>query len=242
MATASMALGLVVAPMGWVLMLAATVTPRWREFSGRPDFPQDVFFSDGLWESCMEMVSVPGRQCHALLQETAMAWPLQVLRALTIISLLTGVLSYPLAHAGVRWWTNHPTPGLTGTAGLLLVLSGTMYICATSYMAYRVLENMASAQTPARDKFQLGTCLYLGWSGGVAEILAGICLAINFQKEDSSPGPPAIPYELAVERGCFKHRFDGVGWWEEDTQTSTAFPGPCLSWALFSHLGNNFPS
>ncbi|XP_067399445.1 claudin-23-like [Emydura macquarii macquarii] len=197
MATGSMVLGLVVAPMGWVLMLAATVTPQWREFPGRPGFPRDVSFSDGLWESCVEVVSVPGRVCQAISQETAIAWPMQMLRALTVVSVLTGVLSYSLAHAGVRWWTDHPSPRLTGTAGLLLVLAGAMYLCATSYMAYRVLENMASPQTPAEDKFQLGTCLYLGWSGGVAEILAGICLAINFRrKEDSSRGTAAVPYEV----------------------------------------------
>ncbi|XP_032658832.1 claudin-1-like [Chelonoidis abingdonii] len=197
MATGSMVLGLVVAPMGWVLLLAATVTPQWREFSRRPGFPGDVSFSDGLWESCVEVISVPGRACQAIPQETAISWPMQMLRALTVISVLTGVLSYALAHVGVRWWTDLPNPKLTGTAGLLLVLSGAMYLCATSYVAYKVLENMANPQTPAGDKFQLGTCLYLGWSGGVAEILAGICLAINFQrKEESSPGNVAAPYEV----------------------------------------------
>uniref|UniRef100_A0A8C4YV81 Claudin n=1 Tax=Gopherus evgoodei TaxID=1825980 RepID=A0A8C4YV81_9SAUR len=201
MATGSMVLGLVVAPMGWVLLLAATVTPRWREFSRRPGFPRDVSFSDGLWESCVEVISVPGRACQAIPQETAISWPMQMLRALTVISVLTGVLSYSLGHVGVRWWTDSPNPKLTGTAGLLLVLSGAMYLCATSYMAYKVLENMANPQTPAGDKFRLGTCLYLGWSGGVAEILAGICLAVNFQRKEESRGTPRLA--LGEETGSW---------------------------------------
>ncbi|XP_074832426.1 claudin-7-like [Carettochelys insculpta] len=197
MATGSMVLGLVVAPMGWVLLLAATVTPQWRECCGQPGFPRDVSFSDGLWESCVEVVSVPGRVCHTLPPETAISWPLQMLRALAVISLLTGGLSYALAHMGVHWWTDQPRPKLAGSAGLLLVLSGVTYLCATSYMAYRVLEDMASAQTPAGDKFQLGTCLYLGWSGGAAEIMAGICLAFSFQRQqESNPGNAAAPYEV----------------------------------------------
>ncbi|XP_038233179.1 claudin-7-like [Dermochelys coriacea] len=197
MATGSVALGLVLAPMGWVLLLAATVTLQWREFSRRPGFPRDVSFSDGLWESCMEVIGMPGRACQAIPQETAISWPMQMLGALTVISVLTGVLSYSLAHVGVCWSTDQPNSKLTGTAGLLLVLSGATYLCATSYMAYEVLENMANPQTPAGDMFRLGTCLYLGWSGGVAEIVAGICLAINFQrKEESSPGNVAAPYEV----------------------------------------------
>lgn len=190
-----MVLGLVVAPMGWVLMLAATVTPEWREFPKRPGFPQDVSFSDGLWESCMEMTSIQDKVCQPVPEEIAISWPVQMVRALTIISLLGGFLSYLLTHVGTRWWSEHPNYCLTGGSGLLLLLSGVLYLYATSYMAYRVLSNIANREIPDMDKFHLGTCVYLGWSGGAAKTFAGMCLATSFQrKHDSSLRNLPMPY------------------------------------------------
>uniref|UniRef100_A0A8D0DJ53 Claudin n=1 Tax=Salvator merianae TaxID=96440 RepID=A0A8D0DJ53_SALMN len=194
MATGMMVLGLVVAPMGWILILAATVTPQWREFPKRPGFPQDIFFSDGLWESCMEVTSVQDMICQTIPGEMAIFWPLQMVRVLTIISVLTGFLSYVLAHVGARWWSGHPNCCVTGGSGLLLLLSGVLYLCATSYMAYDILDKMASSQASEMDKYHLGTCLYLGWSGGVVEVFAGMCLATGFQtKNGNGLRTPCVP-------------------------------------------------
>ncbi|KYO30400.1 claudin-7-like [Alligator mississippiensis] len=181
MVTTSMVLGLAVAPMGWVMTLAATVTPRWREFSARPGFPRDVSFSDGLLESRLEVAAVPCRAvpCRAVPDKAAVSWPMHMLRAMTVLSVLAGALSCSIANAGVRWRTRPPDPRLTGTAGLLLVLRGATDLCAVSYMAYRVLDNIASPQTPAADKLHMGPCLYLGWTGGGLEILTSLCLAVN---------------------------------------------------------------
>ncbi|XP_067316847.1 claudin-19-like [Anolis sagrei] len=184
MANSAMVLGLVVAPMGWVLMLAATVTPQWREFPRKPGFPQDVSFSDGLWESCVEVTSLQGKACHAIPEEMAISWPIQMVRALAVVSVLVGFLGYVLSHVGARWWSGSPNYSLTGASGLLLLLSGAMYLCGTSYMAYRALADLTKAQVPPENRYHLGTCLYLGWSGGTAEVFAGLCLASSFHKKD----------------------------------------------------------
>ncbi|XP_048357563.1 claudin-7-like [Sphaerodactylus townsendi] len=182
MTTCTMLLGLAIAPLGWVLMLAATVTPQWQEFHERPGYPQDVSFSDGLWESCVEVTSIQGKVCQPLPEEMAVSWPILLVRALTVSALLVGFLSYGLANAGVRWWTEHSNNCLEGVSGLLYLLSGLVYLCATSYMAYRIIANITNLQVPEEDKYHLGTCFYLGWSGGAAETFAGVCLATSFQR------------------------------------------------------------
>ncbi|XP_076213782.1 claudin-3-like [Aptenodytes patagonicus] len=193
----SLVWGLALAPMGWVLLLAATATPRWRELSGWPGYPRDLSFSDGLWESCVEALAQLGSACRALPEDTTHFWPMRVLRAATVGSLLLGALAYTLAMLGARWWAPPPRPNLVATAGLLLMLAGAMYLGATSYMAHRVLQDLASPQTLPADRFHLGTCLYLGWSSGVAEVLAGVCLATSFcRKREFVGGPAAAPYEV----------------------------------------------
>lgn len=197
MGTLSLVWGLALAPMGWVLLLAATATPRWRELPQRPGYPRDLSFSDGLWESCVEALVRPGPACRTLPEDMAHFWPMRVLRAATVGSLLLGALAYALAMLGARWWAPPPRPNLVATAGFLLMLAGAVYLSATCYMAHRVLQDLASPQTPPADRFHLGTCLYLGWSGGGAEVLAGICLATSFcRKRGFIGGPAAAPYDV----------------------------------------------
>lgn len=197
MGTLSLASGLVVAPMGWVLLLAATATPRWRELPQRHGYPRDVSFSDGLWESCVEVLAQPGPACRSFPEDAARFWPVLVLRAATVGSLLLGAVAYALAMLGARWWAPPPRHNLVASAGLLLMLAGAVYLGAASYVAHRVLQDLASPQTPPADRFHLGTCLYLGWGGGGAEVLAGLCLATNFcRKSGFVAGPDAAPYEV----------------------------------------------
>ncbi|XP_074017942.1 claudin-19-like [Numenius arquata] len=197
METFSLVWGLALAPMGWVLLLAATATSWWRELPERPGYPRDLFFSEGLWESCVEALTQPSPACRALQEDTAHFWPMWVLRAATVGSLLLGALAYALAMLGTRWWDPPPQPNLVATAGFLLMLAGATYLGAASYMAYRVLQDLASPQIHPADRFHLGTCLYLGWSGGGAEVLAGICLAASFcRKRGFIPRPAAAPYEV----------------------------------------------
>ncbi|XP_068773934.1 claudin-7-like [Struthio camelus] len=194
MGTLSLASGLAVAPMGWVLLLAATAAPRWRELRERPGYPRDVSFSDGLWESCVEVLARPGAACRPLPEDSARLWPL---RAAAVASLLLAALAYVLAVLGTRWWAPRPRPGLAVAAGLLLALAGALYLAAASYAAHRVLEDLANPQTPPADRFHPGACLYLGWSGGGAEVLAGVCLAASFRrKREAGAGPAAAPYEV----------------------------------------------
>ena len=178
-------------------MLAATITPQWREFPRRPGFPQDVFFSDGLWESCVEVTSLQNKVCQPIPEEMALSWPVQMVRALSVVSVLVGFSGYFLSHAGTRWWSGHPNYCLIGGSGLLQVSSGGLYLCATSFMAYQTLADFTNPEVSPEDKYQLGTCIYLGWSGGAAEILAGVCLATGFhrKKEHSLRNLP-VPYRL----------------------------------------------
>jgi len=197
MGTASLVWGLALGPAGWALLLAATATPRWRELPERPGYPRDLSFSDGLWESCVETLGQPGPLCRALPEDTALFWPVLALRAAAVGSLLLGAMAYGLAVAGARCWAPLPRPGLVVAAGLLLTLAGAAYLGAASYVAHQVLEESASPQTPPADRFHLGTCLYLGWSGGGTEVLAGICLASSFcGKRGLATRPAAAPYEV----------------------------------------------
>ncbi|XP_029427627.1 claudin-7-like [Rhinatrema bivittatum] len=203
MVTCSEMVGLALAPMGWVLLLASTVTPHWREFYQRPDYPWDMSFFDGLWESCTEvnhMLDGRRQRCQAIPKEVTVSGFIHLLRSLAMLSVLGGLLSYCIANLGVRWWTDPPMPStnLTGVAGLGLILCGGVYLGAVSYMAHQILENISNSHVPKNEKFQLGTCLYLGWAGGAVKILAGVAFTLSFnrRKQRGAQGVADAPYEV----------------------------------------------
>nr|XP_033810499.1 claudin-1-like [Geotrypetes seraphini] len=203
MVTCSAMAGLILAPIGWVLLLAATVSPHWREFYRRPGYPSDLSFFDGLWEACIEeshLLDGQHQLCQAIPEEVAASWFITMLRSLTVLSLLGGLLGYCIANLGIRWWTGPPMPrpNTIGVAGLLLIFFGGAYLGAVSYMAQQLLENLKSSQVPRQEKFQLGTCLYLGWAGGAAKLLSGVAFTFSFnrQKHRGAPGVPDTPYEV----------------------------------------------
>uniref|UniRef100_UPI00398F20A1 claudin-7-like n=1 Tax=Pristiophorus japonicus TaxID=55135 RepID=UPI00398F20A1 len=175
----SMIVGLVVPPMGWVLVLAGTVTPQWREFSQRPGYPADAYFYDGLWETCTESITISSRNCNELPDEIATLWLTQLNRALCLLSLLLSIFGYLVAQAGVRWWAGRPSPNLAALGGVLIALSGAACLAPVSYAGYRLLSTYQDPLVPSAEKYQLGTCLYLGWFGGSAEVLGGIALLCN---------------------------------------------------------------
>ncbi|XP_067863159.1 claudin-7-like [Heptranchias perlo] len=181
MVTTSMIVGLVVTPMGWVLVLAGTVAPQWRELSQRPGYPPDSYFYDGLWETCRESITTSSRDCNQLSDEIAASWLTQLNRALCLLSVLLAILGYLVAQAGVRWWTEGPSPNLAALGGVLIVLSGAACLAPVSYVGYRLVRTIQDPLVPPADKYQLGTCLYLGWFGGSAELLGGITLMCNLK-------------------------------------------------------------
>ncbi|XP_051775068.1 claudin-23 [Erpetoichthys calabaricus] len=180
MATCSMIFGLILTPLGWILLLTATVTPQWREFAQRPGYSLDLFFYDGLWETCKEVTTFNIRECKPLLKEAVASWWIHLQRFLTIISVIIGALSYVAAHIGVHWWDDNSMPNLTGSAGLFIALAGSLYICVVSYSAFEILSAIMDSAIEVAEKFSMGTCLYLGWCGGFVVLISGILLMCNY--------------------------------------------------------------
>lgn len=101
----------------------------------------------------MEALVWPGPACRTLPEDMAHFWPMRVLRAAAVGSLLLGALAYALAVLGAQWWAPPPQPNLVATARFLLMLAGAVYLSATSYVAHRVLQDLASPQTPPSRPF-----------------------------------------------------------------------------------------
>ncbi|XP_066572406.1 claudin-3-like [Amia ocellicauda] len=180
MGTHTRIVALFLAPIGWALLLAATVTPSWREFAQRPGYSAALFFSDGLWEACVEDTTLHSQECTSPPELMSLSWWPVLQRTLTLLSVTLGGLSYITAHLGVHWWDAHTSPGLTITSGVGIALAGVIYICVVSYKAFEILLTLSNPSVDEGDKFRLGTALYLGWAGGTIEVLSGMMFTWSF--------------------------------------------------------------
>ncbi|XP_026195811.1 claudin-23 [Anabas testudineus] len=169
--------GLVMAPCGWVLDLTATVAPNWRTLSNIPNTPSSQFIEQGIWDICIASTVSQSPTCGQ--QDTAY-FGNQIVKAgqgLMVASLLVTLLGLAVAIPGVRCWTNNPNWVLSGFSGLLIFLSGVMAIIPLSWYSYSYTNiSTASPQTSVA----VGYCIYLGFIGGIFEVVGGFVMLIGF--------------------------------------------------------------
>ncbi|KAG9333551.1 hypothetical protein JZ751_011387 [Albula glossodonta] len=204
---ASMVTGIVCAPLGLVLVFTAAITPQWREgrvrlggtgqgggAGGGAVEGATLLRSDGLWESCLQVVESELKQCWpasgAYQQDQRVRWA----RGLVLGSLTICGLGIALASVGIRCWTDFPLRNVAGASGVLIALSGLLSLSALALYAHNLQELGLGAEPPpaatppggapgsAPLQLQPAGSLYFGWVGGCVLVLGGAVLSLSFKR------------------------------------------------------------
>ncbi|XP_061071989.1 claudin-23 [Conger conger] len=193
----SMVTGIVCAPLGLVLVFTAAITPQWREgrarlgAGGSAGGGATLLRSDGLWESCLQVLESELKQCWpaagAYQRDSRVRWA----RGLTLGSLTLCGLGIALASLGVRCWTDFPLRNVAGASGLLIALSGLLSLSALTLYA-RNLRGLGLGPEPPPPHAHVSALLqlslrpagslYFGWVGGCVQLLGGTALALSFKR------------------------------------------------------------
>ncbi|XP_035287876.1 claudin-23 isoform X2 [Anguilla anguilla] len=220
---ASMVTGIVCAPLGLVLVFTAAITPQWREGRARLGVARaggveaTLLRSDGLWESCLQVVESELKQCWpaagAYQRDGRVRWA----RGLTLGSLSLCGLGIALASLGVRCWTDFPLRNVAGASGVLIGLSGLLSLAALALYAHNLRALGLGAEPPPAPPphayisalLQLSLrpagSLYFGWVGGCVQVLGGAALVLSFKRPccSSCARPAASPEDVeAYEINC----------------------------------------
>ncbi|XP_078253041.1 claudin-23-like [Rhinoraja longicauda] len=172
-----MILGLILGPVGYVLILTCTVAPAWRDVTEIPTGSQDEVHHQGLWEICRDLQSVRelscGQQDDAYFNDQVIS----IARGLSIASLVVSAAGILAASWGVRCWTETPSPAMAGAGGVILAIGGVLMLIPVSWYTHRLNQ---IPNTVAGARLTVGYATVLGFVGGCLVVFGGISLMFSF--------------------------------------------------------------
>lgn len=213
---ASIVTGIVFAPLGLVLVFTAAITPQWREGQARlgrvgtgvgesRGIELLLLRSDGLWESCLQVVHSELRECWPVSGPYQHDLRVRATRGLVLSSLFLCGSGIVLASVGARCWTDTPLRNIAGAGGLLVALAGLLSLAALSIYTHHLpklgvelISNMSDFQgldlrkLPSLTLRPAGS-LYFGWVGAWVQVLGGLALLFGV-------GRPRCPFRTKQVR------------------------------------------
>ncbi|XP_058489447.1 claudin-4-like [Solea solea] len=190
--------GCALALLGWIGVIVVCGAPMWRvsAFIGNNIVTSQIIW-EGIWMNCV-VQSTGQMQCKVYDSMLALSADLQAARALTVVSIITGIVGLLIAFAGGKC-TNfiaeeRAKARASVAAGVVLIISGLLCLIPVCWTAGSIIRNFYSPLLIDAQKRELGASLYIGWGAGALLLLGGGLLCATCPpKEDH---PPSVNYLL----------------------------------------------
>ncbi|XP_017552883.2 claudin i [Pygocentrus nattereri] len=184
--------------LGLIGGIMACVLPNWKvsSFTGQNIITAQIQ-QEGLWMDCV-VQSTGQQQCKAYESLLILSSDLQAARAMTIICCMLTVIGLLALFAGADFTTcienEDIKPKVCLVAGVALLLSGLLLIIPVSWSANNTVRNFNNPLILASNRRELGSCIFIGWAGGVLLLLAGGLLCCFSRPCSGSSGGTAKYY------------------------------------------------
>ncbi|NXL88021.1 CLD8 protein, partial [Alectura lathami] len=170
--------GLLVGGFGTVGTFAVTGMPQWR-VSAFIENNIIVFETiwEGLWMHCIRQANIR-MQCKVYDSVLALSPDLQASRGLMCAASVLSLLAFLVATIGMKCTrcqqSDWPAKGyILLAAGLLFLLSGTVTLIPTCWVANTIIRDFYDPVVNVAQKRELGEALYLGWVSTFCLLAAG---------------------------------------------------------------------
>ncbi|XP_041732243.1 claudin-3 [Coregonus clupeaformis] len=176
-------LGMILAVLGWILSIVSCAMPMWRvsAFIGVNIITAQTIW-EGIWMSCV-VQSTGQMQCKVYDSMLALSSDLQAARALTVISIVVGIMGVLVAVVGAKC-TNcvedeTAKAQVMIAAGVAFIVASLTQLIPVSWSANSIIMEFYSPITPEAQKREIGGALYLGLElVGIALCVLGWIIAI----------------------------------------------------------------
>ncbi|KAG7479594.1 claudin-3-like [Solea senegalensis] len=189
-------LGVTLAVLGWMSAIISCALPMWRvsAFIGVNIVTAQITW-EGIWMNCV-VQSTGQMQCKIHDSMLALTADLQAARALTIISIVLGILGVLVAIMGAKC-TNcvdeeTAKARVMIAAGVAFILASLTQLIPVSWSAHTIIMEFYNPIIPEAQKREIGAALYLGWAAAAFLLLGGgiLCSSCPPQPEKMY-GPPS---------------------------------------------------
>ncbi|XP_063296751.1 claudin-7 isoform X2 [Pelobates fuscus] len=183
-------LGFVMAILGWVGLIAATIMPQWRMSSYAGDnIITAVAIYQGLWMSCATQ-STGQIQCKVYDSILQLDAALQATRALMVVSIVVGICGIAVSTMGMKCTKcggddKVKKARIAMTGGFVFLLAGLAALIACSWYGNQIIRDFYNPLTPINTKYEFGAGVFLGWAGSMLVILGGALLACSCPRRNT---------------------------------------------------------
>ncbi|XP_019128519.1 claudin-4 isoform X1 [Larimichthys crocea] len=189
--------GCALALFGWIGVIVVCGAPMWRVTAFLSHYvvvETYPFRWEGIWMSCM-VQSTGQMQCKVYDSMLDLGSALQGVRALVVVSIITGIIGLLVAFAGGKCTNFIPEKRTKAkasvVAGVILIISGLLCIIPVSWTASIIIRDFYNPLLVVAQKRKLGASLYVGWGTGALLVSGGALLCASCPpKEDETPSHP----------------------------------------------------
>lgn len=190
--------GIALGVIGWIIAIVCCALPMWRvsAFIGANIVTAQTMWQ-GLWMNCV-VQSTGQMQCKIYDSMLALSSDLQAARAMTIISIILGLLGLLISIMGAKCTNcieDEASKAKTMiVAGVLFVLAGILELIPVSWTANVIIGDFYNPLVPNVQRWELGAALYIGWGAAALLLFGGAMLCCTCPPKESRYKPPKMGY------------------------------------------------
>ncbi|KAG8001813.1 Claudin-4 [Nibea albiflora] len=197
------ALGVTMSVLGWLLAIVSCGLPMWRvsAFIGTTVITAQIFW-EGLWMQCV-VESTGQMVCKVYDSVLALTGDVQAARALTVLSIVMGILGILVAMMGSKC-TNcvedeSAKVNLMRAAGVAFILASLTQLIPVSWYAHAIITDFNNPTVFKHQKRELGASLYMGWAAAAFLLIGGsvLCCISSPQPEERHKYAPNMMHSHA---------------------------------------------
>ncbi|KAF3705714.1 Claudin-4 [Channa argus] len=184
-------LGAALGILGWIGVIVVCALPMWKvtAFIGSNIVTSQTSW-EGIWMNCV-VQSTGQMQCKVYDSMLALSSDLQAARALTIVSILVGIMAILLSVAGGKCTNcveNEATKSKVGiTSGVMFIIAGVLCAIPVCWTASTVIQDFYNPLVYSSQKRELGASLFIGWGAAALMLIGGGMLCFNCPPKDKAP-------------------------------------------------------
>lgn len=194
--------GVILSVLGWVLSVISCALPMWRvsAFIGANIVTAQVYW-EGLWMSCV-VQSTGQMQCKVYDSMLALPQDLQAARALTVASVIVGLVALLIAMVGAKCTNCIEDDGVKArvmaSSGGAFITAALAQLVPISWSAHTIVVEFYSPLIPSGQKMEIGAALYLGWAAAALLVIGGSILCCSCPPQEDKPLRYSIPPQSRI--------------------------------------------
>ncbi|XP_022594451.1 claudin-4-like [Seriola dumerili] len=183
--------GVTLSVLGWALSIVSCALPMWRvsAFIGANIVTAQVYW-EGLWMSCV-FQSTGQMQCKVYDSMLALPPDLQAARALTVLSIIVGIIALLISMVGAKCTNCIEDEGVKArvmaASGGAFIMAALAQLVPVSWSAHTIVVEFYSPLIPSGQKMEIGAALYLGWTAAGLLMIGGSILCCSCPPQEEKP-------------------------------------------------------